>query len=200
MLEKILIAGAAVGVLFIALVASRASAYHVERKLAIAAPTGLVFGVLNDLQQFAKVLVLFGSPWEKLDPHMHKTFTGSAAGVGQSLTWRSRKAGQGTMTIEESVPAERVRIKLVFVKPMASTATCTLTLTRTPTGSLVTWSMAGHHNFVGKAMGLFMDMDKLLGADLEMGLALLQPLSEGQPAAMANAAAAQANYDQAAAG
>jgi hypothetical protein len=35
----------------------------------------------------AGVLVLFGSPLEKLDPNMQKTFEGPAAGVGQSYAW-----------------------------------------------------------------------------------------------------------------
>lgn len=103
MLDQILIALAVVLILFGALVASRASAYHVERKLAITAPVGLVFGVLNDLQQFARVLVLFGSPWDKLDPNLHKTCTGSATGVGQSLSWSGSKVGQGQLRIEESI-------------------------------------------------------------------------------------------------
>ena len=72
MLVKILIGVAGVLVLFIAVVATRPSAYHVERKLEVAAPADLVFGVLNDLHQFAGVLVLFGSPWEKLDPAMQR--------------------------------------------------------------------------------------------------------------------------------
>ena len=60
MLGKILIGVAGVLVLFVAVVATRPSAYHVERKLEVAAPADLVFGVLNDLHQFAGVFVLFG--------------------------------------------------------------------------------------------------------------------------------------------
>jgi hypothetical protein len=63
---------------------------------------------------------------------------------------------------------------------MASTATCALTLTSTPTGSLVTWSMDGHHNFIGKAIGVFMNMDKMLGGDIEKGLARLKTVAEGK--------------------
>src|SRR6187200_584431 len=104
MLVKILIGVAGVLVLFLGVAATRPSAYHVERKLEVAAPADLVFRVLNDLHQFAGVLVLFGSPWEKLDPNMQKAFEGPAAGVGQSYSWSGRKVGQGKMTIEESVP------------------------------------------------------------------------------------------------
>lgn len=181
MLVRILIGVAAVVVLFVVVVATRPAAYHVERKLEIAAPAELVFGVLNDLHQFAGVLVMFGTPWEQLDPNMHKTFDGPQAGVGQSYAWQSKKdVGAGKMTIEESVPGQKVGIKLEFVAPMKSTATFALTLAATPTGSVVTWSMAGQHNFVGKAFGLFMDMDKMLGSDLEKGLAQLKTVAEGK--------------------
>jgi hypothetical protein len=199
MLGKILIGVAGVLVLFVAVVATRPSAYHVERKLAVAAPAHLVFGVLNDLHQFAGVLVLFGSPWEKLDPNLQKTFEGPAAGVGQSYAWSGNKVGKGKMTIEESVPGQKVGIKLQFVKPMESTATCALTLAGTPTGSFVTWSMDGNHNFIGKAFGMFIDMDNMLGTDIEKGLAQLKTVAEGKQVAIAAAAAAQADADKAAA-
>jgi hypothetical protein len=164
---------------FLAVVARRPSAYHVERKLLVAAPADLVFGVLNDLHQFAGVLVLFGSPFDKGDPKMQKTFEGPAAGVGQSFSWTGKEAGKGQMTIEESVPGQKVGIKLQFVKPMASTASCALTLAGTPTGSIVTWSMAGNHNFIGKVFRVFINTDNMLGADIEKGLALLKTAAEG---------------------
>ena len=180
MLKKILIGVAGVLVLFVAVVATRPSTYHVERKLEVAAPADLVFGVLNDLHQFAGVFVLFGSPLEQQDPNMQKTFAGPAAGVGQSFAWSGKEAGKGRMTIEESVPGRKVGMKLEFVKPMASTATCALTIAGTPTGSFVTWSMDGNHNFLGKAFGLFMDMDNMLGSDIEKGLAQLKTVAEGR--------------------
>jgi hypothetical protein len=179
MLVKILIGVAGVLVLFIAVAATRPSAYHVERTLEVAAPADRVFGVLNDLHQFAGVLVLFGTPLETSDPNMQKTFEGPAAGVGQSFAWSGKEAGQGKMTIEQSVPGQKVGIKLEFVKPMASTATCALTLAATPAGSIVTWSMDGNHNFIGKAAGLLMNMDNMLGADIEKGLVQLKTVAEG---------------------
>ncbi|PTL74923.1 SRPBCC family protein [Vitiosangium sp. GDMCC 1.1324] len=198
MLGHILIGVAGVLVLFVTVVATRQSAYHVERKLAVAAPPELVFGVLNDLHQFAGVLVLFGSPWEKLDPNMQKTFEGPAAGVGQSYSWSGKEVGKGKMTIEESVPGQKVGMKLEFVAPMESTATCALTLAGTPTGSFVTWSMDGNHNFIGKAFGMFMNMDNMLGTDIEKGLAQLKTVAEGKQA-IAAAGAAQADADKGAA-
>ena len=177
MLVRILIGVVGVLIVFVAVVATRPSAYHVERKLEVAAPADRVFGVLNDLHRFAGILVFFGSP---LDPNLQKTFAGPPAGAGQSLAWNdSKDVGTGKLTIEESDPGRKVGMKLEFIKPMKSTATCALTLAATPTGSLVTWSMDGNHNFVGKAFGMFMDMDTMLGNDIEQGLARLKTDAEG---------------------
>jgi hypothetical protein len=195
---KILIGVAGVLVLFVAVVAARPAAYHVERKLDVAAPADLVFAVLNDLHQFAGVLVLFGSPLGKSDPDMQKTFEGPAAGVGQSYSWSGKEAGKGKLSIEESISGQKVGMKLQFVKPMESTASCALTLAGTAIGSTVTWSMDGNHNFIGKAFGMFVDMDKMLGADIEKGLAELKTVAEANQVATSGAGAAQGGVDNAA--
>ena len=69
------------------------------------------------------------------------------------------------------------------MKPMASKATLQLTLAATPTGSVVTWSMDGNHNFIGKAFGVLMNMDKMLGGDIEKALAQLKIVAEGKQVA-----------------
>jgi hypothetical protein len=181
MLAKILLGVAGVLVLFVVVVATRRAEYHVERKLEIAAPAALVFGVLDDLRRFAGVWVLFGAPFEKSDPGMRVTLEGPAAGAGQSYAWSGKKAGEGKLTIAESVPDRKVGMSLVFVKPMASTATYVFDLAGAPGGSLVTWSMDGKHNFIGKAFGLFLNMDRMLGADMEKGLAQLKAVAEKKP-------------------
>jgi hypothetical protein len=124
--------------------------------------------------------VLFGAPFDKATPN-EKMFAGPAAGAGQSLAWSGKDTGKGTLTIEESTAPEKVRMKLAYVEPMASLATHALTLAPTPTGTLVTWSMDGNHNFIGKAFGVFADMDKMLGDDLDQTLAQLKAASEHRP-------------------
>jgi hypothetical protein len=52
--------------------------------------------------------------------------------------------------------------------------------------------MDGNHNFIGKAMGMFMNMDKMLGSDIEKGLARLKTLAETKQAAAPAPAAAKA--------
>jgi hypothetical protein len=178
MLVWILVAVAVVVLLFIAIAATRPAAYHVERKIDVAASPDAVFAVLNDLRRFAGVYVLFGTPLEKHDPAMDKIVDGPAAGVGQSYAWRGKGAGKGKMTIERSVSPQNVDVKVEFTEPMKSIAVCALGIASTSTGSTVTWSMDGKHNFIGKMFGLFIDMDKAIGGDIERGLAQLQSVLE----------------------
>jgi carbon monoxide dehydrogenase subunit G len=82
------------------------------------------------------------------------------------------------MTIEESRPNERIRIKLDFLKPFAATNTAEFTFKPQGEGTEITWSMHGDNNFMAKAIGLFMDMDKMIGGNFEQGLADIKSIAE----------------------
>ncbi len=44
----------------------------------------------------------------------------------------------------------------------------------------VTWSMSGQKNFIGKAVCLFMNMDKMIGEKYDEGLANMRAVVEGK--------------------
>lgn len=179
MLTYILISLAGLVALLLAVAAARPAAYRVTRSREIAAPPGRVTDVLGDLREFAGILVLFGSPWEESDPGMRKNIVGPAA-AGQTYAWESTKgAGKGVMTLDECVAGQRVGITIAFEKPMKSISTSAFTLAATPAGTAVTWAMSGRHNFLGRLIGLFMNMDAMLGRDIEMGLERLRGVAEG---------------------
>ena len=81
--------------------------------------------------------------------------------------------------VHQAAAAERVQFKLEFYKPMAGT--CTAEFAFKPEGkqTAVTWSMSGKNNFMAKAVGLFMDCDKMVGDQFETGLANLKGVAEG---------------------
>jgi hypothetical protein len=149
-----------------AFVATRPSEFRIERTTTIAAPGALVIEEINDFRRWAA-----WSPWEKLDPAMKREFSGPPAGVGASYHWAGNaEAGEGRMTIVESAP-ERVAIRLEFLAPMQATNEVTFELGAAAGGTDVTWAMTGRNDFMAKAAGLFMDIDALVGADFERGLA-----------------------------
>ncbi len=177
MIRKILIGVAAVIVLFVLVVVTRPSAFHIERSTTILAPAENVFAQVNDFRAWQG-----WSPWEKMDPQMKKTFDGAPVGVGSTYAWSGNdKVGEGRMTIEKSQRPALIAIKLEFLKPFAATHSATFTFAPLSGGTKVTWAMDGEHNFAGKAASLFMDMDKMVGGDFERGLAALKTIAESAP-------------------
>ncbi|MFO0757224.1 MAG: SRPBCC family protein [Byssovorax sp.] len=176
-LKRIGLGLAVVLVLFILVVATRPSSFHVERSATIKAPPAAARAAVADFHGWQA-----WSPWEKLDPGMKKTFTGPASGTGAVYEWVGNdKVGEGRMTITEAT-ADKVTIRLEFIKPFASTNTTTFTFTPSGSETKVTWAMDGHNDFMGKAFSMFMDMDKMVGGDFERGLAALKQVAESAPA------------------
>jgi carbon monoxide dehydrogenase subunit G len=173
MKRKILIGVGAAVALFALVVASRPANFHIERSITIHAPPDAAFSHVNDFHAWVE-----WSPYEKLDSNLKRTYGEKASGVGATYAWAGEKAGEGRMTIERSVPSSEVLIKLELIKPMAATNTATFTFAPTADGTRVTWAMDGRNGFVGKAFSLFLDVDKLVGADFERGLVALKKLSE----------------------
>jgi hypothetical protein len=174
MLTPLLIGLAVIVVLLLIIVATRPSDFRVTRSNAIAAPAEIIFAQVNDLHKWEA-----WSPWEKIDPALKKTFAGPPAGTGASYSWvGNNKVGSGRMTIMESHPGERIRIKLEFLKPFKATNTAEFVFQPDGNQTAVTWSMSGKNNFMSKAMGLIMNFDKMIGSQFEKGLAQMKLLAE----------------------
>jgi uncharacterized protein YndB with AHSA1/START domain len=161
-------------------IATRPGTYQIERSMTITAPSEIVFTNLEDFHRWPS-----WSPWEKLDPNMTRTFSGAPTGVGSQYAWAGNdKVGEGRMTILEARPNQLVAIRLEFLKPWKSTSSTHFTLASQTDETKVTWTMNGTNDWMAKAMGLVMNMDKMIGSDFERGLTNLKTLSEGQAAAL----------------
>lgn len=174
MLTNILIALAVILVLGFLFVATRTNDFRIERKATIAAPPSAIFPLVNDFQQWQT-----WSPWEKIDPALKRTFSGSPAGVGSVYDWLgNNEVGEGRMTITESKSNEYIRVKMEFLKPFKGLGTTEFVFTPNANGTTVAWSMTGEKGLLGKFMHLVMDMDKMIGGNYDKGLADLKILSE----------------------
>jgi hypothetical protein len=170
----ILLVIAAVIVLLVAVVATRPSDFRVTRSTAISAPPAVVFAQVNDFRNWDG-----WSPWARMDPEMKATYAGPAAGTRAVYSWvGNNKVGEGRMTIMESHPSDLVRIKLEFIKPFAATNTAEFTFQPQGNQTTVTWNMTGKKNFMTKAMGLVMNMDKMIGGQFDQGLAQMKSVAE----------------------
>ena len=174
MFPIILIAIAVVIVLFIIIIATRPSDFCITRMEAIAAPPGKIFPQVNVLRNWEA-----WNPWGKMDPNCKMIYDGPPAGVGASYAWAgNNKVGEGRNTIVESNPNELVRLRLEFQKPFKATNTAEFIFKPDGDQTIVTWSMFGRNNFMGKAFGLFVNCDRMIGGQFEKGLAAMKSVAE----------------------
>jgi hypothetical protein len=170
MLKKALIALAVLLAGFLVFAAMRPDTYHVERSIVIEAPPRIIYMQLDDLRVWSE-----WSPWDKIDPGMKKTYEGTARTVGASYTWQGNDdVGKGKMTITEREIPSRIAYRLEFIEPFAAVAKSGFTLREDGDKTHVTWFMDGENAFVSKVFGVFMNMDAMIGADFEKGLAALK--------------------------
>jgi Polyketide cyclase / dehydrase and lipid transport len=159
---------------FCIVVALQPTHYTIERSATVNAPASVVFAQVNDFHKWEA-----WSPWAKTDPNMKQTYEGAPEGVGAVYTWAGNsEVGEGKMTILESHPSDLVKIKLEFIKPFAAIDATNFTFTPQGNQTNVKWTLSGDNSFVGKAFGLFMSMDKMVGGDFEKGLAKMKQISE----------------------
>jgi len=177
MLIQILIGVAAVIALLVIVVALQPTKFRIARTLKIPAPASAIFPHVNDMRKW-----LAWSPWERVDPTMKRTYEGSATGVGSIYSWAGNKnIGEGRCTIVESRPNELVKMMLEFFKPFVATNDAEFIFKPEGNQTSVTWAMSGERNFMFKAMGLVMSMDKMCGSQFEKGLMDLKAVVEAVP-------------------
>jgi len=147
-----------------------------QRSTRVNAPADQIFPHINDLRRWVA-----WSPFEKLDPAMNKTYSGSSSGPGAIYEWEgNKKAGKGRMEITRVTEPSEVVIKLDFIKPFEGHNVTTFTMTPAAGGTDVTWAMSGPTSFTGKIMHVFVNMDRMIGKDFEAGLASLKSVAEVQ--------------------
>ncbi|MGO4385415.1 SRPBCC family protein [Specibacter sp. RAF43] len=146
------------------------SSFSVSRSAVIAAPAEEIYPLVVSFREWTK-----WSPWENIDPNMHRSYDGPVSGVGATYKWKGNgRAGAGTMEIVDAVEPSRIGIRLDFTKPMKAVNPTTFTFVPEGAGTRVTWTMTGENKtIISRAFALFMNMDKMVGNDFEKGLASL---------------------------
>jgi len=160
------------GVLIFA--ASKPDKFRVQRSTSIKAPPEKIFPLINDFRGWGA-----WSPYEKRDPEMKRAYSGAATGKGAVYEWDGNKnVGKGRMEITDTAPPSRIAIKLDFLEPFEAHNTAEFTMDGKGDYTSVTWAMYGPANYISKLMGVFFNMDKMIGRDFEAGLANLKAISE----------------------
>ena len=145
----------------------------IQRSRMIHAAPDRIVPLLADYQEWRK-----WSPWEDLDPDLHRSYGGPDSGVGSWYEWSgNRQAGAGRMEVT-GVTDTTVDMDLQFTKPFKSANVIHFELVPNGDVTTVVWSMEMPRTLMTRIVGLFMNFDKRVGADLDKGLARLQKVAE----------------------
>jgi hypothetical protein len=147
----------------------------IERRVVIDAPASAILPHISDFTRWVA-----WSPWEGADSEMKRTYGGTQGQVGATYAWSgNRKAGAGNMEVTRESESG-VDIALVFTRPFRSWSQTLFTLDESDGATTVTWTMRSPKTAVSRVMGVFMNMDKLVGGDFERGLAKLAAVVENE--------------------
>ena len=148
--------------------------YRCERSVTIAAPASAVYAHVSSLEAMDK-----WSPWNDYDPNMKKSMEGTDGTVGAVAKWEGNEdVGKGEQRIDSLMPDKGIRLSLKFLEPWQSESSVGVDLEPRNDSTRVTWRMSGTNDFMGKVMGVFMNMDEMIGKDFDKGLASLKGLVE----------------------
>jgi Polyketide cyclase / dehydrase and lipid transport len=158
----------------LAYAATKPDAYTVTRSQLINAPADKLHAIINSPREFEK-----WSPYSPKDPQMTNTYSGPASGVGARNDFAGNsQVGQGSVEIIRSTTSTEVAMRLTMIKPFAAQNEVVYSLKPLTGGTEVTWAMNAKQPFFAKVMGVFINMDKMIGGDFAEGLAKLKLLAE----------------------
>jgi uncharacterized protein YndB with AHSA1/START domain len=156
------------------LAATKPNTFRVQRSVSIQASPEKIFALIDNLHSWPQ-----WAPQDRDDPRMKRTFSGPESGVGATSNWSgSGNTGTGQMTITESEPSKKIAIAVDWQKPFQARNINEFVLDPEGGSTRVTWTMQGPNLYMMKLMGVFTNMDRLMGKHFENGLANLKAVAE----------------------
>ena len=150
---------------------------EVTRSINIAAPRAVVFALVADLRHLPRWLPLLAA-----DPNIAIAFTGPLDGVGQVITWESkrRQIGSAVERITAIEPERSVEMNVARSGRAPTDAWFRLTVTGTNQTTVV-WGFRQDLGFSPVARYRGLSFDSVIGPDYERGLARLKAVAEALP-------------------
>jgi hypothetical protein len=152
--------------------------YLITRTVSISAPSSTIFEYIQYLKNQDNY-----SKWNLMDPTMKKEYSGTDGTIGFVSAWESpnKNVGKGQQKITNILPGKGIELEIQFIKPFPGAAKAELNINKiSDTESNVNWSLQSSMKYPSNIMLLVMNMDKMIGNDLEIGLSNLKQLMESK--------------------
>ncbi|TCN53203.1 polyketide cyclase [Flavobacterium circumlabens] len=150
--------------------------YAVAREIIINKPADTIFNYVRYLRNQNEFSV-----WANIDPKMKSTYKGTDGKVGAVSAWESKvkEVGVGEQEITEITEGKRLEFDLRFKEPMNDTAVGFMSTEAIANNQTkVKWGIEGVMPYPMNIMMPIMNMDKMIGNDLQKGLENLKAKME----------------------
>ncbi len=172
----ILIVLACIVVLLLLLALFVKKEYRVKKEILINKPLSTVFDFIKFLKNQSKFSV-----WASMDPNMKTEFRGIDGTKGFVSAWDSenKNVGKGEQEILKVTEGEKVDHVVRFIKPFEGTSYSSMSTSSIGDNQTrVTWEFHSKMKYPTNLMLIFMNMEKMVGNDLQTGLHNLRTLLE----------------------
>lgn len=173
MIVKVLVVIVVLVVAVLVFAATRPDIFRIERSIVVSASAEKVFSLIDSLRNWDR--------WNKEDqaPGTSESFGGPASGAGATAEWSGKgNTGAGRMQITDSIPLTKVTVQVDWERPFKARNINEFTLSPEGNTTRVTWSMHGPNLYIMKVMGVFTNMDRVMGKHFESGLRNLKTAAE----------------------
>lgn len=149
--------------------------YNFSRNVVIDRPVAQVFDYLRHIKNQDNF-----NKWTMTDPNMKRIYRGTDGTVGFVYAWDGNKqAGAGEQEIVGLEDGKKIDLEVRFTRPFVAVAHTPMTTEAVSPGKTrVTWHMKSDMKYPMNAMLLFMNMEKLLGKDIETSFGMLKDILE----------------------
>ena len=175
-MKKVLYLIAGIGTIILLIAFFAPSGYEVARSIQIQREQEIVYHYLRFMQNQRHYSV-----WAKMDPKQEVYFSGIDGDVGFILGWKSEvdSVGAGEQEIKSLTPLNQIKTEVRFKEPFESVGNSEMNITAIDSSvTNVEWKFSGESSFPMNAILLFMDMEEMLGQDLQSGLNNLKTVLE----------------------
>ncbi|UEG55166.1 SRPBCC family protein [Mucilaginibacter daejeonensis] len=152
--------------------------YTIEREIVIERPVAQVFDYVRYLKNQDNF-----SKWNMTDPGMKKAYKGTDGTVGFVYSWDSanKQVGKGEQELKNITDGQRVDMEVRFIKPFEGVASSAFTTESINAGSTkVKWSFKSEMPYPMNLARLFMNIEDMLGKDMDAGLVNLKRVLENK--------------------
>lgn len=150
--------------------------YAVQREVTINKPVDTVFNYVKFLKNQNEF-----SYWASIDPKMKTNYKGTDGTVGSVASWESKvkEVGVGEQEITKITENQRIDFALRFKEPMEDTAQGFMSTEKIAQNQTkVKWAISGIIPYPMNIMLPMMNMDSMMGNDLQKGLDNLKEIME----------------------